>query len=455
MKSSKSTAKQVRRPSTTLAAFLLGLPLAAAILGFFQFGPQYDLLPADSEIARYFKHDVEKVEVVLFCMAMGTLLAKLWQIRRERAACRRDVVPKWDGKAVAVEEAVPLFANLNKLPRGLQRTYLVQRVSAVLDFLVQRRNADDLDDHVRTLADNDGAVLEQSFALTRFITWAIPILGFLGTVLGITGAIAGITPDVLEHDLNKVTDGLSYSFDATALALSLTMVTMFCSFLVERFEQGVLEDVDRVIDRELAHRWIRYTAESGPFISAVQQNSQVLLDATGRLVTMQAEIWARALAETERRTQEANAGQVQRMTASLEAAMEQTVTGHAQRLAAIEKQTFDQSARLMEQLAVLANAVRDTGREQQAAIVRFSDSMAAQALALNQLQKNEQHLLQLQKALHQNLSAIAGAGSFEQAMHSLVAAVHLLTARAAAAPMIDGGGEANPATLRLQHGKAA
>jgi hypothetical protein len=443
MKSSKTTTKQVRRPSTTLAAFLIGLPLAAAILGFLHYGP----LPEDAEIKRYVKHGVENVEVVLFCCAMGTLLAKLWFNRRERAACRREIVPAWDGKPVSVEEALPFFASLGKLPRGLQRTYLVQRIQGVLDFLVQRKSADDLDDHLRTLADNDGAALEQSFGLTRFITWAIPILGFLGTVLGITGAIAGITPDKLENRLSDVTDGLSFSFDATALALGLTMVTMFCSFLVERLEQGVLEEVDRVVDRELAHRWMRHSADSAPFIEAVQQNSQVLLDATNRLVNMQAEIWARTLAETERRAFEAHAGQTQRMTASLETAMEQTLQGHAQRLGALEKQSLEQSTKLLEQIAALANAVRDTGREQQAAIVRFSDSMAAQALALNQLQKNEQHLLQLQKALQQNLSAIAGAGAFEQAMHSLLAAIHLLTARA--------GVDAQQIPLRIQTGKAA
>ena len=294
MKSTKTptpTTKQVRRPSTTLAAFLIGLPIAAGILGFLHFGPLKD----DPVISRYVKHEVENVEVVLFSCALGTLLGKLWQMRRERAICRRHIFPAWDGKPLPVSEAAPLLATVRKLPRGLQRTYLAQRIGSVLDFLAQRGGAEELDDQLRTLADNDAMALEGSFALTRFITWAIPILGFLGTVLGITGAIAGITPEVLDKNLGAVTDGLSYSFDATALALSLTMITMFCSFLVERLEQGVLEQVDHFVDRELAHRWVRGNADSAPYLEAVHQNSQVLLDATSKLVTMQAEIWARAL----------------------------------------------------------------------------------------------------------------------------------------------------------------
>jgi biopolymer transport protein ExbB/TolQ len=71
----------------------------------------------------------------------------------------------------------------------------------VLDFVCQRRSAADLDDQVRTLADNDALTLEASYSLTRFITWAIPILGFLGTVLGITGAIAGVSRSWRESSL--------------------------------------------------------------------------------------------------------------------------------------------------------------------------------------------------------------------------------------------------------------
>lgn len=94
----------------------------------------------------------------------------------------------------------------------------------------QRGSAEDLDDQLRNFADADSIEFEGSFGLTRFITWAIPILGFLGTVLGITGAISGVTPEMLEKSMSTVTDGLALSFDATALALALTMVCMFLAF---------------------------------------------------------------------------------------------------------------------------------------------------------------------------------------------------------------------------------
>ena len=430
MNASPSTTLNRRRPGTTLAAFLIGLPMAAAILVGIHRG-----LPHDSIVVRYVHHPVENVEVILFCCAMGALVAKLWQTLGERAACAASPLPAWDGKPVAVTEAPRLLSALLKLPRRLHSTWLAQRVRAVLDFLRQRGTADELDDQMRALADNDSIALENSYALTRFITWAIPILGFLGTVLGITGAIAGITPEVLEKSLSSVTDGLALSFDATALALGLTMITMFCTFLVERAEQGVLDEVDRYVDTHLAHRFVRQGSDQAPVFAAVEAQTSAVIAATEKLVRQQADIWAEALAGAEQRAAE-------KLARALDASIERTLKAHEARLGDLEKRSVEHGAALMKQISSLAAAVRDTGREQQASLSRVADGIIGQAGALIRLQENEKQLIQLQAALQQNLNALAGAGAFEQAVHSLSAAIHLLTGRVAPMPV--------PQTLRMQ-----
>lgn len=193
-------------------------------------------------------------------------------------------------------EAAELRAGLGRLDDRLRQTYLGRRVAAVLDFVTGRGSVAELDDQLRTLADGDGVALEGSYSLVRFITWAIPILGFLGTVLGITKAIANVSPDQMENNLSAVTGGLAEAFDTTALALALTMIVMFVSFVVERVEQGVLAEVDRYVDEQLAHRFERVAAQNGEFVDVVRQNTQVLVTATEQLVQRQAAVWTEALA---------------------------------------------------------------------------------------------------------------------------------------------------------------
>lgn len=418
-----------RRSNSTVAAFAVGLPLGAAILGVILFGPL-----RESPAHRYVSHPVECVEVVMFCCALGALGAKLARSLMERAACRTEILPPWDGKAMPVAEGSKLLATLGKLPRRLQNTYLVNRTAAVLNFLCSRGSAAELDDQLRSLTDNDSIALEGSYSLIRFITWAMPILGFLGTVLGITQSISGVTPEKLEKDLSQVTDGLALAFDTTALALGLTMITMFFTFIVDRAEQGVLESVDRFADRQLAHRFERAGAESGPFVEVVRHNTQVLLASTEGLVQRQVDLWTQAMEQADRRRAEADRQQQERLSTALEAALERTLQTHTQRLAALEKQAVDQSAAWLEQLAALAASVRETARAQQAALLEVAESVVGQAEVLGRLQEGEKQLIRLQEALNQNLTALSGAGSFEQAVQSLTAAVHLLTARASVLP---------------------
>ena len=139
----------------------------------------------------------------------------------------------------------------------------------------------------------------------------------------------------------------------------------------------------------------------------------------------------------------------QRLTAALESALERTLESHSRRLAALEKRSLEHGGKLLEQLAGLAKVLQDTDREHQGALARVADGVTAQAAALARLQEGEKQLIRLQELLQQNLSALAGAGAFEEAVHNLTAAIHLLTARTAGAP------SGNPGRLSTRPGAAA
>src|SRR6266478_5202209 len=100
-----------RRSRAHGAAFLLGLPLAAGLLALIHYGPL-----RDSPARRYLSHPVEGVELVMFCSAFAALAAKLLGSLFERRACRKRVLPPWDGRPVAVPEARTLLAGLHQLP---------------------------------------------------------------------------------------------------------------------------------------------------------------------------------------------------------------------------------------------------------------------------------------------------------------------------------------------------
>ncbi len=415
------------RSRAAFVGFLLGVPLAVGLLMLVLEGPLKGTLAE-----RYLSHPVEQAELVLFCIAVFVLLAKGCGALSQRFLHRSEPLPPWDGKPVPVSEASELARGLRRLGRRVQQTWLVRRVLSILDFVASRRSANELDDQLRSLADNDALAQENSYALLRFITWAVPILGFLGTVVGITDAVANVTPDTLEQSLNQVTGGLALAFDTTALALVLTMILMFGTYLVERLEQSALERVDRYADEQLAHRFERIGTEGGEFVATVRHGTEALLQATGQLVERQAELWARSLTAAEQRWAEEGQRQQQRLAEALGAALERTLEAHQRRLDQVEQQALDRHAALAERLGALATTLRETAGEQQEGLAQVARGIAEQAAALAKLQEGEGQLVRLQEALQRNLDALAGAGAFEEAVHALTAAIHLLTARAGA-----------------------
>lgn len=430
MSRSAALARGPRAALVTLMAFLFGIPAGVVLLWWVGAPPkEMPENPSDWQLAqRYLNgHPVEQAEVILFCCAVGFLLGKALVYLKERAALSWQMLPAWDGTQVPARQAKELADEFAQRPGLVRNSLLGARVANVLDFVQSRASANELDDQLRTLADNDALAQEGGYSLLRFITWAIPILGFLGTVLGITGAISGVTPEVLEKSLSKVTEGLATAFDTTALALFLTMILMFWTFLSERMEQTILDQVDRYVDAELAHRFERTGPESSQFVEALRQNTQILLRATEQLVEKQAHVWARSLEKADRMWNETGQHQLQQVTAALNDAIEKSLTRHADHLDLLEAKMQERSQHLVD------------------GISRIAEALARQADVLAKLQDGEAQLLRLQDNLNQNLTALTSTGTFEQAVQSLTAAIHLLTTRVSQGSPVTGPRLARPA----------
>ena len=103
----------------------------------------------------------------------------------------------------------------------------------------------------------------------------------------------------------------------------------------------------------------------------------------------------------------AEAKQQERLCAALEQALNRSLAVHDQRLKVMEKQAVDGTSQLLEDFGQVAVAVRNTGREQQEALARVAQGLAAHSSTLHQLLQGEKYLIQLQAALQQNLEAVS------------------------------------------------
>jgi biopolymer transport protein ExbB/TolQ len=100
---------------------------------------------------------------------------------------------------------------------------------------------------------------ESSYTFPRVLIWAIPLLGFIGTVMGISEAVSGFSSflkkaeqiDQIKEGIGGVTNGLAIAFDTTLLALVVSIAVMIPLVLIERRETKLLLAIDMFINDKL------------------------------------------------------------------------------------------------------------------------------------------------------------------------------------------------------------
>jgi len=451
---------------------------AVLTVGFYSFLPK---IPSHQEfLQRYFcGHWVLYATTSLFFVGISILGKKGCGIFRERAAFSFRLLqdPRLAQSGDIQGKAETLAAIVASLPRRIQGSILMRRYRDVCDYLRPRPDPTTLEEHLKYLADIEADKLHDSYSLVRTITWAVPILGFLGTVIGITMAITNITPDQLESSLPEVTAGLGVAFDTTALSLSLSMVLVFLTFLMERTEQSILADIEQVGIRQLASLFV---VDNSPLKQAEQLAAHQLLAESEGLISRHVGLWNDSLSGLNQRLQQTLSLQQGELVEGVRSGIRSTLSAHDDHLREMREGFLQETGMLIRelvsesvthqklireqqsdfsgQLAALWQGVQQELRQlqvvQQQETVRLMGAIESQmsnwqghleqtnsaitsqlrvlqeqGAILRDLAGDKQDLLKLQESLAQNLEVLRSGNSFEEAIHSLTAAIHLITAR--------------------------
>lgn len=74
--------------------------------------------------------------------------------------------------------------------------------------------------------------------MIRYVAWAIPSIGFIGTIIGIAGSLGNVGANMSEEDIQGVAQSLYVAFDTTLLSLLLSIILMFYFHVIqERIEK--------------------------------------------------------------------------------------------------------------------------------------------------------------------------------------------------------------------------
>ncbi|MCS5638554.1 MAG: MotA/TolQ/ExbB proton channel family protein [Myxococcota bacterium] len=193
----------------------------------------------------------------------GVLLAaKYRRLRRRTRVLDFDLLPRQLSEEITPDNVGAFIDYLSRLPGPFEDDFLFQRVRRCLEHFQSRANAAETVDQLRSHAVRDEDIVESSYTMLRVFIWAIPILGFIGTVLGIGASVGGFSEsvsaaanlDVMKDSIGMVTSGLGVAFDTTLLALVMSIFIMVPTSSLQKSEEDYLARVDEYCQRYLVAR---------------------------------------------------------------------------------------------------------------------------------------------------------------------------------------------------------
>jgi biopolymer transport protein ExbB/TolQ len=208
--------------------------------------------------------------VFMTCWCLVILGVKQLKLNLQRRCLKMMLTPQDDPAFVLSPGTVrqvtdKMFLLVDKPEKFL----LFNRIQIALSNLANLGRVSDVDDILRSQADTDEATVETSYILLSGLIWAIPILGFVGTVLGLSvaignfgGAMAGGTDEILP-ELQKVTGGLGLAFDTTLEALIAALGVQLLTTFVRKSEHEFLADCSEYCTNQIVNRLRLLPYETG------------------------------------------------------------------------------------------------------------------------------------------------------------------------------------------------
>lgn len=187
---------------------------------------------------------------VLMLWALAIMGLKAWRTREEHSMLTRQLIEVPPGTSLLPQDAREYSRNLEALPDTEQEFLLPRTLLNALQRFATTQSIPAVSEAVREQCDIEADRLDSELSMVRYISWAIPSIGFIGTVRGIGDAL-GQAYKAVEGDISGVTVSLGVAFNSTFVALVLSIIIMFALHQLQLSQERLVLNTQRYIDRKL------------------------------------------------------------------------------------------------------------------------------------------------------------------------------------------------------------
>jgi biopolymer transport protein ExbB/TolQ len=228
-----------------LLSFLIALVATGIFFGLLVFG--MDWMPSLRPFALPFIRSgniwTTLPATLFFFWCIATLFIKQRKIGFQARALELAAVPQQPEFILNEASARTVLERLHGIVDHPRHFILLNRIERALSNLHNIGGVSDVSTILKAQAENDENQVASSYTLINGLVWAIPVLGFIGTVQGLSVAIGRFTSTLqasgdlaaIKANLQGVTGGLATAFETTLVALVCALIIqLYTSFLQQK-----------------------------------------------------------------------------------------------------------------------------------------------------------------------------------------------------------------------------
>ena len=184
---------------------------------------------------------------LLFFAGIGDVLVRFMRGGRELRQVRLGLLPEDEETMLRAKDLGGIYANVKPSP-FTESGFLQRLVGRVVLQFQSSRSVDQANALLNSSLELFQHEVDLKYNMLRYLSWLIPTLGFIGTVIGIALALSGAgdmpspndPAEKLTEWMKRLTGSLALAFNTTLVALLLSAVLVFLMHLAQGREETAL-----------------------------------------------------------------------------------------------------------------------------------------------------------------------------------------------------------------------
>jgi flagellar motor component MotA len=186
---------------------------------------------------------IQNVMTVSLGVAVGDLLWIDQRVRRQRTALSLNLLPEDPATLLCLADLPYVRKSLDRL-RPSQRGVLSEMIESCSLHFAQTRSTAEVLSMMEAQTRMAEQASERTYAFSRYAAWFLPTVGFIGTVVGIAGALVIAADASAAGDvggaLPDIVAALAVAFNTTILSLVFSAIVVFLQSWVQSRDEGFL-----------------------------------------------------------------------------------------------------------------------------------------------------------------------------------------------------------------------